>query len=53
MPWNSDTKVLNRKGDGLHEFLVHYVRPGKARAIFAADDPLPALASMGYLRSRL
>jgi predicted ATP-grasp superfamily ATP-dependent carboligase len=35
------------------EFLSQHLRTGKVRAIFAADDPLPALASVGYLRSRL
>ena len=35
------------------EFLRHYLRRKKARAVFAADDPRPALASLGYLRSRL
>jgi D-aspartate ligase len=34
------------------EFLRHYVRRKKVRAVFAADDPAPALASIGYLRSR-
>ncbi len=35
------------------EFLRHYVRGKKVRAVFAADDPRPALASLGYLRSRV
>ena len=35
------------------EFLSHYLRRHKVRAVFAADDPLPALASVAYLRSRL
>ena len=35
-----------------HEFLRHYVGGKKVRAVFAADDPRPALASLGYLRSR-
>ena len=35
------------------EFLSHYLRRNKVRAVFAADDPLPALASLGYLRSRI
>jgi len=46
-------QMARRRELSPHEFFVHYVRPGKARAIFAADDPLPALASVGYLRSRL
>jgi predicted ATP-grasp superfamily ATP-dependent carboligase len=35
------------------DFLAHHIRSGKVRAVFAPDDPLPALASVGYLRSRL
>ena len=35
------------------EFLSHYLRRHKVRAVFAADDPLPALASFAYLRSRV
>ena len=35
------------------QFLSHYLRRRKVRAVFAADDPLPALASMAYLRSRV
>ncbi len=34
-------------------FLSHYVRRKKVRSVFAADDPLPALASVAYLRSRI
>jgi len=46
-------QMARRRELSPHEFLVHYLRPGKARAVFAADDPLPALASVGYLRTRL
>ena len=35
------------------QFLSHYLRRDKVRAVFARDDPLPALASVSYLRSRL
>ena len=35
------------------QFLLHYLRRNKVRAVFAADDPLPALASVAYLRSRV
>jgi predicted ATP-grasp superfamily ATP-dependent carboligase len=35
------------------QFLSHYLRRHKVRAVFAADDPLPALASVSYLRSRV
>jgi D-aspartate ligase len=34
------------------EFASRYVRGPKARAVFARDDPWPAVASLGYLRSR-
>ena len=46
-------QMARRRELSPHEFLVHYLRPGKARAVFAADDPMPALASVGYLRSRV
>jgi len=35
------------------QFLSHYLRRHKVRSVFAADDPLPALASVAYLRSRV
>jgi D-aspartate ligase len=35
------------------QFLSHYLRRNKVRSVFAADDPLPALASLAYLRSRV
>lgn len=35
------------------EFLRHYLRRKKVRAVFAADDPRPVLASLNYLRSRV
>jgi D-aspartate ligase len=34
------------------DFASRYVRGRKARAVFARDDPWPAVASLGYLRSR-
>ena len=45
---------MARRGE-LHprEFLSHYLRRHKVRAVLAADDPLPALASLAYLRSRI
>lgn len=46
-------QMARRRELSLREFLAHHVRTGKVRAVFAADDPLPALASVGYLRSRL
>jgi D-aspartate ligase len=35
------------------EFLRHYLSRKKVRATFAVDDPAPAVASLGYLRSRV
>jgi predicted ATP-grasp superfamily ATP-dependent carboligase len=35
------------------EFLRHYLNRKKVRATFAKDDPAPAIASLGYLRSRV
>ncbi len=46
-------QMARRRELSARDFLAQYVRPGKVRAIFAADDPLPALASVGYLRSRV
>jgi predicted ATP-grasp superfamily ATP-dependent carboligase len=46
-------QMARRRELKLREFLAHHVRTGKVRAVFAVDDPLPALASVGYLRSRL
>lgn len=46
-------QMARRRELKLRDFLAHRVRTGKVRAVFAADDPLPALASVGYLRSRL
>ncbi len=46
-------QMARRRELSLREFLAHHIRTGKVRAVFAADDPLPALASVGYLRSRL
>jgi D-aspartate ligase len=46
-------QMARRRELSLRDFLAHHVRTGKVRAVFAPDDPLPALASVGYLRSRL
>ncbi|HET8653207.1 MAG TPA: hypothetical protein VFM13_11625 [Gaiellaceae bacterium] len=44
---------MARRGElGPREFLRGYLRRPKARAIFARDDPWPAVASLAYLRSR-
>jgi D-aspartate ligase len=46
-------QMARRRELSLRAFLSQHVRTGKVGAVFAADDPLPALASVGYLRSRL
>jgi predicted ATP-grasp superfamily ATP-dependent carboligase len=45
---------LARRGEiGAREFAAPYVGPGKVRAILAGDDPLPAVASLAYLRTKV
>ena len=46
-------QMLRRRDIGLRDFATPYLRRKKVRSTFAADDPLPALASMTYLRSKL
>ena len=46
-------QMARRRELSLRGFLAQHVRTGKVGAVFAVDDPLPALASVGYLRSRL
>ncbi len=46
-------QMARRRELSLRDFLAQHVRTGKVGAVFAADDPLPAVASVGYLRSRL
>ena len=46
-------QMARRRELTLRAFLSQHVRTGKVGAVFAVDDPLPALASVGYLRSRL
>jgi predicted ATP-grasp superfamily ATP-dependent carboligase len=46
-------QMARRRELGLRGFLAPYLRRGKVRATFAADDPAPALRSLGYLRSRV
>jgi D-aspartate ligase len=45
-------QMARRRELSLRAFLSEHVRRGKVGAVFAADDLLPVLASMGYLRSR-
>jgi D-aspartate ligase len=45
---------LARRGElDVRAFARQYGRPNKVRAIFAADDPLPAIASLAYLRAKV
>jgi len=46
-------QMARRRELSVRGFLAQHVRTGKVGAVFAVDDPLPALASVGYLRSRL
>jgi predicted ATP-grasp superfamily ATP-dependent carboligase len=46
-------QMARRRELGPRAFLEPYLRRQKVRAVFAADDPLPALASVAYLRSRV
>jgi predicted ATP-grasp superfamily ATP-dependent carboligase len=46
-------QMARRRELGLRGFFGPYLRRGKVRATFAADDPRPALASLAYLRSRV
>ncbi|MBD0339252.1 MAG: hypothetical protein ICV67_08210 [Thermoleophilia bacterium] len=45
-------QMARRRELGARQFLRDYLRRPKARAIFARDDPWPAVASLAYLRSR-
>jgi len=47
------TQMARRGELSLRGFLSQHVRTGKVGAVFALDDPLPALASVGYLKSRV
>jgi D-aspartate ligase len=46
-------QMLRRRDIGVHELLAPYLRRKKVRSVLSLDDPLPALASMSYLRSKL
>jgi predicted ATP-grasp superfamily ATP-dependent carboligase len=50
--WSS-LELARRRELGPRGFVAPYVAPRKVRAIFAADDPLPALASLAYLRTKV
>jgi D-aspartate ligase len=46
-------QLARRRELRLRDFFSHYGRRGTVGAVFAADDPLPALASVAYLSSRV
>jgi D-aspartate ligase len=46
-------QMARRRELPAREFLRHYLSRKKVRATFAVDDPAPAVASLGYLRSRV
>jgi D-aspartate ligase len=45
-------QMARRRELGPRGFASRYLRGPKARAVFAKDDPWPAVASLNYLRSR-
>ena len=45
-------QMARRRELGPRQFLSGYLRKPKVRAVFAKDDPWPAVASLAYLRSR-
>jgi D-aspartate ligase len=45
-------EMARRRELRARDFASRYLRRRKARAVFARDDPWPAVASLGYLRSR-
>jgi predicted ATP-grasp superfamily ATP-dependent carboligase len=45
-------QMARRRELGPRGFASRYLRGRKARAVFAKDDPWPAVASLNYLRSR-
>jgi predicted ATP-grasp superfamily ATP-dependent carboligase len=46
-------QLARRRELGAREFLAPYLRRKKVRSTLAVDDPMPALAAMNYLRSKL
>jgi D-aspartate ligase len=46
-------QLLKRRDIGVRELAAPYLRRKKVRSIFSADDPMPAVASMSYLRSKI
>jgi predicted ATP-grasp superfamily ATP-dependent carboligase len=46
-------QLVRRRELGPRALLAPYLRRKKVRSVLAADDPMPALAAMSYLRSKL
>jgi hypothetical protein len=46
-------QLLRRRDLGMRDLVSPYLRRKKVRSTFTADDPMPALAAMSYLRSKL
>jgi predicted ATP-grasp superfamily ATP-dependent carboligase len=46
-------QMLKSRDARVRDLASPYLRRKKVRSTFAADDPMPALASMNYLRSKL
>jgi D-aspartate ligase len=46
-------QMLRHRDLGVGELVAPYLRRKKVRSTFSADDPLPAVASLSYLRSKL
>jgi D-aspartate ligase len=46
-------EMIRRRELGLGGFLRPYLRRKKVRSVLSADDPLPALASVAYLATRV
>jgi predicted ATP-grasp superfamily ATP-dependent carboligase len=46
-------QLVKRREVGARDLVAPYLRRKKVRSVLAADDPLPALAAMSYLRSKL
>ena len=46
-------QMLRRRDATVRELASPYLRRRKVRSTFAADDPMPAVAALSYLRSKL
>jgi D-aspartate ligase len=46
-------QMARRRELPAREFLRHYLQRKKVRAVLAADDPAPVVATLAYLRSRV